>query len=392
MSEQLADKQNCIGCGICSLVCPKECITMADDALGFREPVIDQQACIHCGRCTAYCVQIKQFAAQNQLSRSFYGWVNNEAERVQSTSGGIGSALSRAMLKQGGFVVGAKLDEQHRLHHAIANTLEEANAFRGSKYLQSDILPVVGEIGALLKSGRKGLFVGTPCQVAALKHYMEKEKIGTDNLVLCELLCHGVPSPGVFHKYCQWLEKKNRSNIVDYVFRSKANGWNQMASCVTFADGKKNIEKAEKNAYHMWFGLHLSIRGSCFDCRYRQKHRNGDIVIGDFWEAKERGFSASVPIEKGISKVYVVTSKGKALLDLCDSITLHETNLEQTIRTTAYLLNNPAVPPNRQSFITDYQQSRIGKMVRTYRMKPRWVRAIKARLRSVFKSKKGECE
>ena len=71
-------------------------------------------------------------------------------------------------------------------------------AFRGSKYVQSRIGDSFRQTECFLKTGRKVLFSGTPCQIAGLKLFLKKEY---DNLLTVDFICHGVPSPGVWRKY-----------------------------------------------------------------------------------------------------------------------------------------------------------------------------------------------
>lgn len=55
------DRELCIGCGICAVVCPKEAITLSDASLEegclVRRPEvdIDPEKCILCGECVVFC-------------------------------------------------------------------------------------------------------------------------------------------------------------------------------------------------------------------------------------------------------------------------------------------------------------------------------------------------
>jgi coenzyme F420-reducing hydrogenase beta subunit len=76
--------------------------------------------------------------------------------------------------------------------------MEGLVAFRGSKYVQSRIGDTYILTKKFLMSGRKVLFTGTPCQIAGLKAFLQKDY---DNLLTVDLVCHGVPSPLVWKKY-----------------------------------------------------------------------------------------------------------------------------------------------------------------------------------------------
>ena len=74
----------------------------------------------------------------------------------------------------------------------------------GSKYVQSEMGDTFLSIRRDLKEGREVLFTGTPCQAAAVRSF-----IGDDSrLITVDIICHGVPSPGVFEAWLKALEKE----------------------------------------------------------------------------------------------------------------------------------------------------------------------------------------
>ena len=50
------ESKHCSGCALCVACCPKNCITMQSDDLGYMRPVIDDSLCIDCGLCTKKCI------------------------------------------------------------------------------------------------------------------------------------------------------------------------------------------------------------------------------------------------------------------------------------------------------------------------------------------------
>ena len=122
--------------------------------------------------------------------------------RTASSSGGFFSLLARHVLEQGGAVFGAALDEDMTARHVCARTVDELAPMRGSKYVQSDLGGSFSQVKALLEEGTAVLFSGVPCQVDGLKRYLGKDY---PNLLTCDLVCHGVPSPAVFRAYLDGL-------------------------------------------------------------------------------------------------------------------------------------------------------------------------------------------
>lgn len=53
------------------------------------------------------------------------------------------------------------------------------------------------DVDKKLKDGEKVLFIGLPCQVAALRNFTNNH----DNLCTVDLICHGSPSPELLRMY-----------------------------------------------------------------------------------------------------------------------------------------------------------------------------------------------
>ena len=143
--------------------------------------------------------------------------------RKESTSGGAFTAISDAVLRQGGVVFGAVFDERFSVVHQMAETPQIRDKMRGSKYTQSSLEKVYPQVKQLLEEGRMVLFTGTPCQNAGLKSFLGKEY---EKLYLCDIACHGVPSPQIWKEYLQMIsEEKGKIQTVN--FRDKTKGWHR---------------------------------------------------------------------------------------------------------------------------------------------------------------------
>ena len=218
---ELNSKQNCTGCSACANICPRGCIRMTADEEGFLYPKVNEEMCMDCGLCENVCPM--QHKPQQHELLAVYGAKNNDdAVRFTSSSGGMFTLFAEFVLKQGGVVVGAALDEQLAVHHVLVDSLADLPKLRGSKYVQSKIGKIYSEVRQILRAGRKVLFSGTPCQIAGLKRYLVKP---SENLLTVDVVCHGVPSPKVYQKHLRELAQEAGEPVVQVKFRDKAKGW-----------------------------------------------------------------------------------------------------------------------------------------------------------------------
>ena len=193
----ITDREKCCGCEACIQRCPQQCITLHEDGEGFLYPETDEGRCIDCGLCEKVCPVIFQGTGRRPLN--VYAAKNPDEEiRWESSSGGVFTLLAEKILSEGGVVFGARFDARWEVVHDYTENVEGLSAFRGSKYVQSRIGDSFRQTECFLKTGRKVLFSGTPCQIAGLKLFLKKEY---DNLLTVDFICQGVPSPGVWRKY-----------------------------------------------------------------------------------------------------------------------------------------------------------------------------------------------
>lgn len=315
----LASKQECTGCAVCHDVCPHGCITMEYGNGLHLYPVIDNEKCIKCGKCEKTCPALNEVSTCDFEQKYYASWSNNPEERKNGTSGGVGTALARYALSQGWYVVGAGFNKEWELCHRIVSGKKELDNLRGSKYLQSNTSGVFKQIEQLVSSGKHVFFIGTPCQVEAIKRIIPTNK--HDLITTCGIICHGVNSSKVWLDFIHYLEGKHKSGIKSYDFRSKDKGWGEndrggkklYVKYETYS-GKTVFEPAWKNLFHHWFGMHLMMRESCFNCKYRVLQRNSDITIGDFW-----GLKKVLPEIKdtydGVSVAIASSPEGEALIE-----------------------------------------------------------------------------
>lgn len=325
-TDLYTSKDSCCGCGLCAVCCPQKAIHMKEDAEGFLYPVIDERKCVDCQLCKKICAYQKPMALCEP--QACYGAVTTDKKVLKkSASGGIAAAISRHFVKTQGTVYGCcYLPENQNLTvcHRHADAESELAAFCGSKYVQSDIKDCLQHIKKNVAQGRKVLFVGTPCQVAAVRA-MVGEKYA-QKLYTIDIVCHGVPSQRMFHDYIDTLKKKYKGNPKDFKFRDKTHGWGLHAKYI-YQDlkGKEKEAAIDTNlsSYYSYFLDSEIYRNSCYSCRFAGKARVGDITIGDYWcfekehpeQLTENG--GQFDVAEGVSCLLVNTAQGEDLLTDC---------------------------------------------------------------------------
>ncbi len=374
---EITRREDCSGCTACSHICPVGAITMREDDLGFKYPVVDKERCVKCGACVKVCVWNGGYDTSND-SMEVYAARHRVFDSVmRSQSGGVFGEIAQHYINLGGVVYGAQLDENFRAVHARGETQEECEKFRGSKYVQSDLGDTFIKVREDLKAGRDVLFGGTPCQVASLKKFLEF--IPTEKLLLCDLVCHGTPSPAVWRGYLDYSEKKYGEKVVAARFRDKEKGWREHVESLTFESGHKVFS----TVYTFLFYREIMQRPSCSSCRFTNTVRAGDITLADYWGI-ERVDSSFASDNRGCSLVMVSTAKGKELFGkVSESFEVLPTTLQEAMACQPHL-KRPIVPSRfsrafERDFIAhgfEYVARRYGNIGVRYRTK-RTLRTIR---------------
>ena len=351
---QIHNKKDCSGCSACANVCPKNCIKMERDDMGFAYPVVDTSVCIGCGRCETVCPILSP--AQENSPLSVIGAKNrDEAVRSASSSGGTFFELAKAVILRGGAVYGCALDSDLVARHVKVESVDDLSALRSSKYVQSDVGTTYREVKLALMNGREVLYSGTPCQIAGLKNYLGKEY---DGLLLVDVLCHGVPSPGVFEDYLNYLGEKFGSKPVSVNFRNKEKSWKRLYFEVKFENGKRYFTFCGYDRYMSMFLNNISLRPSCYDCRFTTVNRQGDITLGDFW-----GIGRKHPErddDKGISLIIVNSEKGeRAYGKIAEKLDAFESDIDTAKNPQHTMSASTPKNPKHEEFYRLYREEGI---------------------------------
>ena len=337
--------EQCTLCGSCVNACPVGAISFKKEYLDFCYPEIDASRCVNCNLCEKSCPACQP---QKKLSstepKAFAGKNPDVSVRKRSTSGGIFYALAQSILKQGGYVCGAVMDEAFHVSHQVSDAPETVEKMLGSKYVQSRTDQVFVEVKKLLDENKPVLFSGCPCQIAGIKAFLNKEY---DNLFPAEVVCHGIPSQKMLNAYLSVQEKRTGAKAKSIAFRAKDLGWHSSAAKVEFENGKTYLEPITVDAYMYGFLGGITLKQSCYNCNFKNYQSGCDLILGDFWGAEAE--MPELDDNTGLSAIVAVTQKGVTLLQE-SGIELHEVGLPTIVKYNKNIVQPTAVNPLRTEF------------------------------------------
>lgn len=344
---KLAPPQLCSGCGSCAAVCPKSCITMESDPEGFRYPRVDTARCVDCGLCRRACPVLEPVPVSEHAD-AVAAKHRDTGLRMQSSSGGVFSALAEDVFQRDGAVCAAVYGEDFSVAHAISRDPGDLPLFRGAKYAQSRAEQCFPEIRKLLEDGVPVLFAGTPCQTAGLAAYLGKDD---PNLLMVDMICHGVPSPLVWSKYLEECESRAGSGIRGLNLRSKSSGWSNYGYSVEirYADGSVDSVKQGENWFMRGFTGDLYLRPSCSACSFKGTERCSDLTLGDCWGIWEN--HPEFDDNMGTSLLLIQSDKGRAAWNaVAGSFEWMELDAGEATRFNQSAVRSSAAHPKRTEF------------------------------------------
>lgn len=321
---------DCTGCESCIASCAHAAIMMKSDKRGFKYPWIESNACVKCGACERACPVRNDFVSDNRPKGVYAARTASDAIIDRSSSGGLFSELALEVLNNGGCICGAVFNDDFSVSHTVIIQADELGALRGSKYVQSSCGAALPQLRKMLARGGNGMYVGTACQVAGARKLLGTRL--SERCLFVEVVCHGVPSPGVFEKYRNELEVRFGSKIESINFRDKRSGWRDYRLSVKFCNGEEYSVPGHQDPYVSGFVEDFFIRTSCHNCRFKEFKSGADITIGDFWGVQALGVEAFKD-NRGVSLVCVNSDKGAEMFAavrdrLAD---VHETKLEVAV-------------------------------------------------------------
>lgn len=319
----VCEEKMCAGCMACVETCPRNAISIVDE-IEYYNAVIDDSNCVKCGACHNVC-QRNHKPALHKPAVWYQGWSQDDGIRAGSSSGGLGVALLKAFVEKYGSVC-ACVYRDGSFRFEFADSVEEIGKFSGSKYVKSNPSGIFKKIKEFLRKGEKLLFVGLPCQVAAVKNFVGRDL--SENLYTVDLICHGSPSPRLLELYLS-DRQGDLKKIRKIQFRKK----NRFH---LYCDDKPLMAERVCDMYTTAFLEGLDYTDNCYSCDYARVERVADITIGDSW-GSELDINEQ---RKGISLILCQTEKGEKLVQDAN-LHLEDVNIEKATKAN-HQLNYPS--------------------------------------------------
>lgn len=304
-------EKKCSGCSACSVICPKQCISMEVNNEGFLRPTVNESDCIHCDLCKKVCPFHYRNTTPLDSADLYSAYSEDKRTRETTSSGGIAYLISQKAINDHDIVCGATFSySTFAAQHEVCLSEKEIEQLKGSKYLQSSCRTAFSNLLKMLKKnpGKKAVAFGTPCQIAGLNNVLVKYNL-RDRVLLVDIFCHGVPSVFLWKSYLNYLEKKGicTNQISKIIFRDKKYSWHSYYMHIYYAN-REYIRSGKKDPFLKLFSMGVLNQKECFTCPMRNESA-ADIRLGDFWGKRYENS------EEGYSMVLLLTDKGRRYFD-----------------------------------------------------------------------------
>ena len=351
---KICDTIDCTGCSVCANVCPVNAIVMMQNDEGFLYPHIDESKCVKCGLCQRTC-PMNGFDFKNNPSPKCFAVMANDELRKDSSSGAFFPVLAAYVINRGGVVYGAAFDENMQLRHIAAQTMDELQKLKGSKYLQSKIGDCYTQVKNFLDAGRLVLFTGTPCQCAGLVKFLPR---AYENLVVADVVCHGVPSQAVFDNYLHSEFPGQR--VLNTNFRDKKDGWGNGYIITNVTDAGVRSYRDDADSYMQAFFANISLRHSCYRCKFARMPRVSDFTMADFW-----GVPDEMNDHRGTSCILLNTPRAEGVFnEIRNAFTkVKEYSSGFAVRCQPHLSHSVAGHPARKDFFADLNKMSLAEHI-----------------------------
>ncbi len=308
MNKQVI-KEYCIGCGLCQ---SEGIAKLNRNEKGFyypsKEDINRETESFFEKVCPSSGQQLKFFDTTSiwgKREQIYAAYATEKDVRRKASSGGVLTALCSYLLREkkvdGIIHVGVADGSPFETKCYCSTTVEEVVSRCGSRYAIS--APLL-ELSTLVEEGRRYAFIGKPCDIIALRGFMQNENKYSNIIYLLSFFCAGLPSNEANRLLLKRLGcEEEKCSRLTY----RGEGW---PGCATAEDeeGKKHTMSYSES----WGGiLGRDVNPYCKFCMDGIGEM-ADISCGDGWylnNAMQPDFSE----REGRNVVFTRSPEGEAL-------------------------------------------------------------------------------
>jgi coenzyme F420 hydrogenase subunit beta len=355
--QDIAAWRLCMGCGACKWACPNNAISLVNLVeIGIR-PFVVEEKCKRCGRCKDVCPGVRlnnNNSLPNVISELtsewgpvielYEGYACDEKIRFAGSSGGMTTALALYGIEKSDYagILHIRTDPNDPLGNVPTFSVNREDLLEttGSRY--GPAAPCEA-FDLIRRADRPCIFIGKPCDVAALSNARKMDPVLDKNVALTiSIFCAGTPSRRGTLKMLRAMGIDNLQSLESINYRG--NGW--PGDAIAELVGGNQVTMTYEQSWDNILSQHSQLR-----CRLCPDSSGefADISCGDPW------YRVIEPSEPGSSLVLARSEKGLEFIKKAqkDSYIIIE---ERT----------PEVLPQSQSSILNRRRQLWGRLLMMY--------------------------
>ncbi|MDE5995258.1 MAG: Coenzyme F420 hydrogenase/dehydrogenase, beta subunit C-terminal domain [Oscillospiraceae bacterium] len=319
------------------------------------------------------------------MEKCYYGCLHDADELKKSSSGGFATSIAKYAIKNQAVVYGVSYTSDFKgAEYIRASSNEDLIKMIGSKYICANNSQIIKAGGIIddLTSGKKVVLIGLPCNIAGALSVIHSKGLKTDNLITIDLICGGATPSEVGKQYIEYIEKKHKSNVIDFSVRYKNPNWTPPYLRAVFENGDVFCKPFYETEYG--FAFEHMKKESCYSCRFKGNNHPSDITVGDGW-----GLEKSAPgyNRLGVSVAFVHTEAGDNLLKKLTDIDLFEVDSDKMKQSNPRYSTPKPRSEKSKKFTSDYRKYGLIKSCKkSYSLKKRDIDAMPEGLLKSIKS------
>lgn len=318
--DDVVEWQLCTGCGMCAAAEPDRFYMEDIPDYGVR-PLHKANAKPESGKAFSICPghQLEHRYNKNDtrinkelrdgwgpILEIWEGYANDDEVRFRGSSGGAATALAMYGIEQGGanrvLHVASKPQKPHLNETVFSLNRNDLLEREGSRYAPASPCEKIGD---LKENTSKTVFIGKPCDVAAVANW-EAESAENELAIKIGFFCAGVPSTNGNIKLIE-RQKISKDNLVKMKYRGE--GWPGLWKVQEESGKSSELTYAES-----WGYLQKYRQWRCYICPDHTAEF-ADIAVGDPWyrEIEDGELGSSLIIartEKGLNYLKAAEKAG----------------------------------------------------------------------------------